>query len=43
MAKQINEKELNKILEINADSFSEFLKKVFSLFPDELDMSRLWK
>lgn len=41
MAKQIDEKELNKILEIDADNFSEFCKKVFSLFPDGLDMSRL--
>ena len=38
MAKQIDEKELNKILEIDADNFSEFCKKVFSLFPDGLDM-----
>lgn len=41
MAKLINENDLKQILKIEAKNFSEFLKQLFCLYPDGLDMSKL--
>lgn len=41
MSKVIDENDLKKILEIEANSFNEFLKKLFLLYPNGIDKSKL--
>ena len=41
MAKIVNNEDFKKIIEIEANNFNEFCKKLFSLYPAGIDMSEL--
>lgn len=41
MSKVIDKNDLKRILEIEANNFNEFLKELFSLYPNGLDRSEL--
>lgn len=41
MAKKIGKENLDKILKIEAENFSGFARKIFELYPDEIDMRDL--
>lgn len=41
MAKKIGKENLDKILKIEAENFNGFARKIFELYPDEIDMRDL--